>query len=393
MSWTHRLNLAAACGAAMSVFGACGEVRADCCLTDWLFGTGRTTYTAPYVAPTVYAPPAQCGCAPAAQYVPPAPVYAPRAAYRIAYRPVATVAYLPVTSVEPCSGCAVTMYQPSPTWTYYGSLVPYTAAYAAPACSSCGGCSSCGCAVPSGYSPCGCSPCGCSSCGCGASGCPTCGTSYGGCSSCSAGMVGGYVVPGGCPSCSAGVSGGYVAPGGCSSCTAGTTVLPGPAEMSQPPAQTLGIPAAPMTSSPTPAATLGQPAIAPSAPGETPPTYAPHTVPAPVAPGAPGGSSNNSTDTRSYRVPTTIDAGRTVQPPRVEGIPPLPEGPQLSAPPAPQPAGSDHGSDRVTSQPAIHAGYFQLLPSPPSTVPAQTVGLPKAGTQLPADDGGWGPVK
>ena len=277
MNWTNRLNLAAACCAAMSVFGACGAACADCCLTDWLFGTSRTTYTTPYVAPTVYAPPAQCRLRAVAQYVPPAPVYAPRATYRIAYRPVATVAYMPVTSLEPCSGCAVTTYQPRPTWTYYGSLVPYTAAYAAPAYSSCGGCSSCGCAPPSGYSSCGCSPCGCSSGGCGASGCSSCGAYYGGCSSCSAGVS--YVVPGGCSSCSAGVSSGYVAPGGCSSCTAGTTVLPGPAEMSQPPI------AAPMTISPTPAATLGPPALAPSAPGETPRTYGPLTSPAPIAPG------------------------------------------------------------------------------------------------------------
>ena len=165
MSSNHRLKLAAACCAALSVFGACGAASADCCLTDWLFGPGRTTYTTPYVAPTVYAPPAQCGCAPVRAIRAARAGLCARAAYRIAYRPVATVAYMPVTSVEPCSGFAVTMYQPAPTWTYYGSLVPYTAAYAAPACSRCGGCSSCGCAVPSGYSPCSGQPVRFSSCG------------------------------------------------------------------------------------------------------------------------------------------------------------------------------------------------------------------------------------
>ncbi len=63
MSWTSRLDVAAACCAAMCVFGTVDAARADCCLTDWLFGTGRTTYTVGYTPPVVYAPPAQCGCA------------------------------------------------------------------------------------------------------------------------------------------------------------------------------------------------------------------------------------------------------------------------------------------------------------------------------------------
>src|SRR5580704_14158707 len=107
MCWTARISVTAACCAVMGVFGSASSARADCCLTDWLFGSGRTTYTTPYAQPVVYAPPAQCGCAPAAQYVPPTTAYLPVTPLRIAYRPVAAVAYMPVTSLDPCSGCAV----------------------------------------------------------------------------------------------------------------------------------------------------------------------------------------------------------------------------------------------------------------------------------------------
>ena len=131
MSCTHRLSLTAACCAALFVLGAASAAHAECAFTDWLFGTGRTTYAPPYVVPSVYAPPAQCGCAAPSVYVPPAPAFAPTTTFRISYRPVPTVAYMPVTSVDPCSGCAVTTYQPRATWTYFGSLTPYRAAYAA----------------------------------------------------------------------------------------------------------------------------------------------------------------------------------------------------------------------------------------------------------------------
>ncbi len=243
MSLNKHRSIAIAFCLAFFAISSAATSRAGCC--DWLFGKGQTTYSMPYTAPTVYVSnysvvPAQpaCGCATVANYAPAcstcAPACsacAPTTAYRIAYRPVPTVAYMPVTSVDSCSGCAVTMYQPARTWTYYGSLVPYSAGYAgagyaAPACSacnscsSCGGCSSCGVAPPSGYSSC-----------------------YGGCSSCG-------VPAGGCSSCSAGVTASYAAaPSGCSSCGVGGTVLPGPAEMSQPPISpsTTIIPSAPAT--------------------------------------------------------------------------------------------------------------------------------------------------
>ena len=64
---------------------------------------------------------ARCVCSAAASLrlrtaVATAPAYAapvPAAVYRISYRPVPTVAYMPVTSTDSCSGCAVTTYQPT----------------------------------------------------------------------------------------------------------------------------------------------------------------------------------------------------------------------------------------------------------------------------------------
>src|SRR5208282_5125102 len=136
-----------------------------------------------------------CGCAPA-QCVPVQPSCQPcmpTATYRISYRPLPTVAYMPVVGVDPCSGCAVTTYRPTTAWTYRASLASYptyrvgyapmaVSAVSCAPCSSCGACSSCGgCAPCSGYSPsCG----GCSACGASCGGCSSCGTNYGGCSSC-----------------------------------------------------------------------------------------------------------------------------------------------------------------------------------------------------------------
>ena len=38
--------------------------------------------------------------------------------------------YMPVTSADSCSGCAVTMYRAARTWINYGPVsVPYTAGY------------------------------------------------------------------------------------------------------------------------------------------------------------------------------------------------------------------------------------------------------------------------
>jgi hypothetical protein len=151
--------------------------------------------------------------------------------------------------------------------------------------------------------------------------------------------------------------------------------------MSQPPvasSTTTIIQSAPATAP----ATLGAPALAPPATNEIPKTYAPGGGPAPVAPSAPAAAP--STDNRSIRMPSATEAGRTVDPPHVQGVPPVVNGPSLSPTPAPRP----EGTDRVTSRGVIRASYFQLLAPPPATVPVQTVSQPSA-TNLPADDGGW----
>ncbi len=156
--------------------------------------------------------------------------------------------------------------------------------------------------------------------------------------------------------------------------------MPGPAEMSQPPvtSSTTIIPSAP--------ATLGAPTLAPNTPIEAPAkTYAPNSGTPPIAPGARAGANGNSTDGRSFRLPAATEAGRAVDPPHVQGVPPVVNGPSLTPTPAPRP----EGTDRVTSNPVIRASYFQLLPPPPASVPVQAVSAPSAPSNLPADDAGW----
>jgi hypothetical protein len=144
---------------------------------------------------------------------------------------------------------------------------------------------------------------------------------------------------------------------------------------------------APLTIGPTPAPTLGAPAAAPNSSDETPHTYAPNSGTPPIAPGASTNHSSSS-DTRSFRLPVSTDAGNKVEPPQIEVDAPSVDGPQLSPPPVPRP----DGADPLTSHP-VSPRYFQLLPSPPRTVPAQTVSARRPAADLPADDAGWGPVK
>ena len=75
----------------------------------------------------------------------------PTATYRISYRPVPTVAYMPVVGIDPCSGCAVTTYRPTRAWTYQASLLPYST-YRVGYAPVVVGCGSCGGAPCSGYS-------------------------------------------------------------------------------------------------------------------------------------------------------------------------------------------------------------------------------------------------
>ena len=58
---------------------------------------------------------------------------------------------------------------------------------------------------------------------------------------------------------------------------------------------------------------------------------------------------------------------------KIQGVPPLPSspgGPQLDPPPSPRP------EEKTTSRPVLQAMYFQLLPSPPASVPAQLISTP-----------------
>ncbi len=377
MSWTNiRRVMITACTAAV-LLGAPSQSRAECALWDWMFGHGQTTYAPPYSPPNVCAPAvAPCGCAPA-QCAPACQSCTPAATCRISYRPVSTVTYMPVASIDPCSGCAVTTYRPTTAWTYRAALVPYPAYQVgyAPVAVSVGSCGSCGgCAPCSGYSAsCG----GCASCGACCGGCSSCDTSYGGCSSCGTSY-------GGCSSCNAGVSGGYVTSGGCSSCASSlaplsSTPLPGPGDMSRPPAA-LSSPAT--TSQP---ATIGPPTQAPSipaAPSEPARTYSPGTIGAPISPSAPGtGTSPSGT---SYRNPATGDGSRTVEPLRIDNVPSIP-GPQLS----PMPAAHPENENRTTARPVLRANYFQLLPSPPASIPAQLISAPVPAAAQHVDDSGW----
>jgi hypothetical protein len=361
MSWSSLRRLITS-GCAMTALLAIPAFgRADCALTDWLFGHGQTTYAPPYAPPNVYVPPAAgCGCAPVQ------PVCQPCAptALRVNYHPVAQVTYMPVVGVDPCSGCAVTTYQPRQTWTYRASLdpyVPYQAAYAPimgfAGCSSCGGCG--GCAPCSGYSYGRCSSCasgGCSSCGVAYSGCSSCGASYAGCSTCSSGIAGGYVTSGGCSSC------------GAASAPLAPTLAPSVIE---------------------PATTIGAPSV-PSPGSEPAKTYGPGASEAPISPSAPshipsppsgGGASSGS----SYYSPAASGTG-SVAAPRIQGIPPvINNGPRLAPPPVPRP----NGDNLTTSRPVQQATYFQLLQSSPQTVPAQTIAAPVNSRPMPADDGIW----
>jgi len=357
MSWTNSRQVMMVCCAAAAVLAAPGQSRADCPLTDWLFGHGQTTYAPPYCPPGASAPASPaCGCAPA-QCVPVQPSCQPcmpTATYRISYRPVPTVAYMPVVATDPCSGCAVTTYRPVRSWTYQASLQPYATYQVgyAPAIVGVGSCGSCGgCAPCSGYST---------------GGCSSCGVSYGGCSSCGAGGYGGYVTSGGCSSC---VS---------SSAPLPAMTLPGPGDMSRPPA------ASSMSVAPPGSTTLGPPVAAPMTTGdslERAKTYAPGATSAPLAPGAPGGASSSG---GSYRGPTSTDGSGSAEPVKIQGIPPVPSGSQLSTPQGTH----TESENRTTSQPVNRAKYFQLLPSPPPAVPAQLISAP-ARSAPRVDDSGW----
>jgi hypothetical protein len=101
--------------------------RESLAIFHWLFpnccGSG-STFSAGYApAPTV------CN-------------YVPQTCYRTVYVNTPVVAYRPVTSCDPCTGCPTTCYRPVTTYVTQARLVPYTTyrpVYAArPVCSPCG---------------------------------------------------------------------------------------------------------------------------------------------------------------------------------------------------------------------------------------------------------------
>ncbi len=342
MCWTSLRRVLMTCCAAAALLSTPTRSWAACALWDWMFGSGQTTYAPPYCPPNISTATAPaCGCAPAqpacgcAAVQPACQPCVPTATYRISYRPVPTVAYMPVVSIDPCSGCAVTTYRPTQTWTYRASLVPYPTYQVGYAPVAVGGCGSCGgCAPCSGYS-----------------------SSYGGCSSCATGVSGGYVSSGGCSSCAT------------PSAPLTSTLLPGPGDMSGPPATYSPSTAA---SAPTTSGSPGAMQAAPGTSSGSPHTYAPNTPAPPISPSAPGaGASPSGT---SYRVPASSEDNHTAEPPKIQGIPPLPSspsGPRLAPPPLPRPE-----NEKTTSRPVQQAMYFQLLPSPPASVPAQLISAP-----------------
>lgn len=92
-------------------------------LCDWLCswlrprGTAVTTYTPPFSPRPVVAavPAAATVCS-----------YVPQTAYQAVYRPVPVTAYQPITTWDPCTGCATTAYRPVAAWGYQAQLVPTT---------------------------------------------------------------------------------------------------------------------------------------------------------------------------------------------------------------------------------------------------------------------------
>ncbi len=368
MTWQRFFNVATTFSVVAVLLATAGSAH-GCELFDWMFGCGHTSYSAPYCAPTAYAPAAACGCAP----VQPACGCAPTSTYRISYRPVPTVAYMPVTGLDPCSGCAVTSYRPTRAWTYQASLVPnasYRAAYAYPGVmgtSACGGCSN----------SCGYEPSGCSSCGVASGGCSSCAASSGGCSSCGASTLGGYTSQGGCSSCAGGGP------------TVSTGPLPGPAEISTPSlAPATIIPSTPTSAVPAPVGSATGPAVI------GPPTGGPTTIPgnertfAPGsggAPVAPGGSFVPSGTSERYRLPVPPTGDHSFDRLKIENVPPM-NGPSLMPAPASRPEIDAH----TTSRPVQQATYFQLLAPPPASIPARTVSAPVATPSASAaDDDGW----
>ena len=165
MPWTNTRRVLTACLTVACLLAAPSRSSAACALWDWMFGNGQTSYAPPYARPRsalrcqrqhAAARPRRPAAASRPNAAPACQSCTPTATYRISYRPVPTVAYMPVVGVDPCSGCAVTTYRPTTAWTYRASLASYPTyrvgyapvAVSAVSCAPCSSCSSCGGCAP-----------------------------------------------------------------------------------------------------------------------------------------------------------------------------------------------------------------------------------------------------
>lgn len=122
-TWMRRLVVASA--ASVALLGAPRQSQA---IFHWLFPNccgGGTTY-ANYAPAVVQPAPQVCS-------------YMPQVSYRVAYLPTPVVAYQPVPSCNPCTGCATTAYRPVTSYAVQPRYVPYTTyrpVYSTPCCAA-----------------------------------------------------------------------------------------------------------------------------------------------------------------------------------------------------------------------------------------------------------------
>jgi len=122
--WYSKLRVAAvACGLAVALLLAPSPSEGGLC--DWLFPTASpapvaTTYAPPYTAQRVSLMPvvstSYTACSPCS-YTVCSPVvqtcyYTPQTTYRWSYSRIERTSYQPITSIDPCTGCPTTAYQP-----------------------------------------------------------------------------------------------------------------------------------------------------------------------------------------------------------------------------------------------------------------------------------------
>lgn len=113
------------------------------CLLPWKWCSARTTYTPAYAGPAVapacgapacaptfapaYAPACAPSCAPACGSCAPVTCsYLPQVCYRTVHEMVPVTSFRPVTSCNPCGGCATTCLQPTTSFVRQVRLIPYT---------------------------------------------------------------------------------------------------------------------------------------------------------------------------------------------------------------------------------------------------------------------------